>query len=161
MAGEIQVAFTGTLGGDPEIRQAGQKRVLSVSIAQHARVKRGDEWVDGETWWLSASLWERWDGDRYLDNVAASLKKGALVDVRGQVRLESYQTREGAQGQSHKLQLEAIAPSLQFADAQVTKNQAGGRAQQQSGWDAPAGQQSWGQSQSAPAGDQWGQVMDA
>lgn len=160
MAGEVVMSFTGTLGADPEIRQAGNRRVLSVSIAQAARVKRGDQWEAGETWWFAASLWERFEGDPYLDNVAASLRKGDRVDVRGAARFEVYETRDGGQGTKTALNLEAIAPSLQYARAQVAKNPKPGDSGQGAAWGAAPGQaqqQGWGQQQAPQAQQAWGQ----
>jgi len=156
MANEMDVRFTGTITRDVEIRTVGDKRVLGVGLAHSARVKRGDEHVDSETMWLDGSLWERWPGDRRVDNVLASLGKGARVEVVGKLRLEAYEGRNGS-GVSNRLQIESIAPCLEWATAQPVKNERGGARPAGGGWDAPQPQQSWGQPAGSPQGGSWGQ----
>lgn len=162
MANEMDVRFTGTLGRDPEVRQVGDKRVVSLSLVHSARVKRGDEHVDSEPFWMDGSLWERWPGDRRIDNVLASLSKGVRVDVVGKLRSEAYEGRNGS-GVSNRLQVESIAPNLEWATAAPVKNERGGAAQG-SGWGASQGQQGWNApaaSQAAPAAQGWPQGQAA
>lgn len=185
MANEIEMRFTGALGADPEARQVGEKRMVSMRLVHSARVKRGDQWGDSAPWWFDASLWERWAGDRRVENVMESLRKGDRVDVVGVARAEAYTTRDGREGVSYRLQINSIAPSLEYATAAPVKNErreasggsgwsGGGSQAPGQGWNQPQGQQGWGQpaggapstapaAQGEPAADDgagWGQVFE-
>ena len=147
MANEMNVSFVGTIGADPEVRQAGDKRVLSIRLVHSASVKVGDKFEQTEAFWMDGSLWER---GNLIDNVLASLGKGSRVVVSGKLRVEAYQTRDGRDGVSNRLQIDSITPALDWATAQVVKNERGGGSgggrPAGGGWDAPQGQSSWGSS---------------
>ena len=87
----IHASFRGNLGSDPEYKvlDSGAK-VCNVSIAVTPRVKKNDEWVDGETSWLRATSWN------YQADKMATLKKGDNVLVEGVLTLETYAKKDGS-----------------------------------------------------------------
>lgn len=155
MANEMTVQFQANLTADPEVRTVGDREVCSLRLAHNTRTKRGDQWQDDETWYIDASVWARFDGDRFPGNVAASLSKGDSVEVQGRLKREPWESRKGSSGIGYRLMVTSIGPSLLRATAQLTRNEKQGAGQQGgSGWAAPQGQQGWGGSAQSDAGAQ-------
>lgn len=155
MAGEMDVSFKGNLTRDPEVKETRSgKRFASLSIAHQARIKKGDQYGDGDPMFVNATVWARFDGDLWPDNVAASLSKGVQVVVTGRMRLEKWEARDGRTGESLRLEVEDIGPSLQRATAAVERNakrdgamatsDSTGWASSTSSQDAQGGQSGWG-----------------
>jgi single-strand DNA-binding protein len=94
MAGEATVEFVGNVGGEPELRfTPGGDAVCSFSVAVTPRVKRGDEWEDGDTTWFRVSAWRK-DAEALTE----VLRKGDRVRVVGALRVSEYQKRDGTAG---------------------------------------------------------------
>ena len=77
MANEPVITVCGNLTGDPELRfTPNGAAVANLTIASTPRTfdKQANEWVDGETLFLRASVWRE-----AAENVAGSLKKGMRV----------------------------------------------------------------------------------
>lgn len=147
MAGEMTVQLQANLTADPELAQAGGKTVCKLRLAHNTRTKRGDSWENDETWWIDGTVWPRWDGDQWPENVYASLGKGDTVDLSGLLKREPWESRQGNTGISYRLSVRTVAPSLQRATVQITKNERANGQQQASGWGGQSaqGQQGWGQ----------------
>lgn len=98
----------GNLGKDPEVRytQSGQK-ITSFSIASN-RKRGGKE----ETTWFRITVW----GDQF-DNMISHLKKGSMVLVVGELRLDSYVSKEG----ETRYSLEVNASSLHFVPGKASE----------------------------------------
>ncbi|QDK03884.1 ssDNA binding protein [Mycobacterium phage Lewan] len=86
---EIQIQ--GNLTADPELRflESGVA-VAQFSVASTPRVKKGDEWVDGETVFLRTTVWRE-----LAEGAAEALRKGDSVVVIGKLKQRSFETREG------------------------------------------------------------------
>lgn len=76
----INATVSGNLGKDAELRDAGQSRVLSFSVASSAKVK-GEK----TTTWVRCSLW----GKRG-EALAQYLTKGSKVCVAGELSTREY-----------------------------------------------------------------------
>lgn len=163
--GATPITVVGNITGDPELRYTpGGDAVLSWRVASTPRVydKNTQEWVDGETLFLTCNLWRQ-----PAENAAASLAKGMRIIVEGTLKQRSYQTKDGEQRTSYEIEVDEVGPSLRYATAHVTKVAGGqqGHAQgqpqgQQGGYGtqgqggAPGHQGAdWG----ANGGNQWGQ----
>jgi single-strand DNA-binding protein len=141
MSGETVVTVVGHLTADPELRYSQNGvAVANFTVASTERIfdKQSNEWKDGSTLFLRASVWRD-----FAEHVAGSLTKGSRVIAQGRLRQRSYQDREGQQRTSIELEVDEIGPSLRFATAQVTRsdpawNAAQPGAQQQDVW-SPAG----------------------
>ncbi len=153
MAGDTIVTVVGNITSDPELRfLQGGAAVASFTIASTPRAfdRQTNEWKDGETLFLRASIWRE-----AAENVTETLTKGTRVIAQGRLKSRSYETKEGEKRTSMELEIDEIGPSLKYASAKVTrKSNSGGssggnsnqQSQQQGGdWGAPAQSQGgWG-----------------
>lgn len=122
------VTVVGNLAADPEIRYTPQgKAVVEFSIADTPRRfdQQSNSYVDGETNWWRITAW-----DGLAKNLAASVKKGDQVIVIGRQSTSRYKDSNQEDRTSAKITAEFAGPSLQFAQAQVTRvsNNGGGNA---------------------------------
>jgi single-strand DNA-binding protein len=132
------VTITGNLVADPELRfTKSGLAVAAFTIADTPRTfdKATNEWKDGETLFLRASVWRE-----AAENAAESLRKGMRVTATGKLQQRNYETKEGEKRTSIELDVEEVAPSLRYATAAVTRRFKG---------EAKA---------SSPASDPWGAV---
>ena len=121
MANETTICVSGNIVSDPELRfTPNGAAVANLTIASTPRTfdKQANEWVDGETLFLRASVWRE-----AAENVAGSLKKGMRVIVQGRLKSRSYETKEGEKRTSMELEIDEIGPSLRYATATVTRTQ--------------------------------------
>lgn len=142
MAGETQITVVGNLVADVELRfTPSGSAVANFTVASTPRTfdRQSNEWKDGETLFLRASIWRE-----AAENVAESLTKGTRVIVTGRLKSRTYETNEGEKRTVIELEVEEIGPSLRYASAKVTRAQRGdgqqqrGQNRQQSGgWGAP------------------------
>ncbi|HQR80323.1 MAG TPA: single-stranded DNA-binding protein [Actinomycetota bacterium] len=158
MVGEPQINMVGNLVADPELRfTPSGVAAASVRIAVTPRSRDGatGEWRDGETVWLSGTVWRQ-----YAENVAESLTKGTRVIVIGRLKQRSYETREGEKRTVYEVDIDDIGPALRYATAKVQRTSRGGPGAESAKPAAPSGgNDPW----SAPAsggGDAWGGAVD-
>ena len=124
MAGETTITVIGNLTNDPELRfTPSGSAVANFTIASTPRTfdKNKNEWVDGETLFLRASIWRE-----AAENVAESLTKGMRVIVQGRLKSRSYETKEGEKRTVIELEVDEIGPSLKYANAKVNRTQRSG-----------------------------------
>jgi single-strand DNA-binding protein len=163
MAGETVITVVGNLTNDPELRfTPSGSAVANFTVASTPRTfdRQSNEWKDGETLFLRASVWRE-----AAENVAETLTKGTRVIVQGRLKSRSYETKEGEKRTVMELEVDEIGPSLRYASAKVTHTQRSGGGQggfgggnsggfggnQNQGWGAPQSAP-----QSAPQEDPWG-----
>lgn len=90
------ITVTGFVANDLEIRQAGEHRVVEVSVPHTPRRfdKTRNEWVDsGDTTWFSATFW-----NEHAERILTHVEKGRMVTVTGMPDLEVYAKRDGTPG---------------------------------------------------------------
>jgi single-strand DNA-binding protein len=146
-AGDTQITIAGNLVDDPVLRftPTGQA-VASFRVASTPRYldKASNEWKDGESLFLSCSVWRQ-----AAENAAESLQRGMRVIVSGRLKQRSYETKEGEKRTVYEIEVDDVGPSLRNASAKVTKSTRsgggfGGGGQgpggQGGGYGAPAGQ---------------------
>jgi single-strand DNA-binding protein len=141
MAGDTVITLVGNLVEDPTLRFTAQGvPVASFRVASTPRAfdKASGDWKDGETLFMSCSVWRQ-----PAENVAESLQKGMRVIVQGRLKARSYETN-GEKRTVHEIDVEEIGPSLRSATAKVTKVQwqGGGAPAGGGGFGQPSGQQS-------------------
>ena len=118
MAGETQVTVIGNLVDDPELRfTPSGAAVANFRIASTPRTfdKTTQEWKDGETLWLTCSVWRQ-----QAENVAESLQRGMRVIVCGRLKSRSYD-KDGEKRTVFEIDVEEVGPSLKTATAKVQK----------------------------------------
>jgi len=141
MANENMTCLVGNLTGDPELRYTQNGIAVAnftVAVQERKFDKTRNEYVDGDTLFLRASVWRE-----FAENIAGSLTKGTRVIVTGKLRQRSFETKEGEKRSAIELDVDAIGPDLRYATAAVTRVQGGNRPSQATS--AP----------SAPANDAW------
>jgi single-strand DNA-binding protein len=159
MVGEPQINMVGNLVADPELRftpSGVAAASVRIAVTPRSRDNATGEWKDGETVWLSGTVWRQ-----YAENVAESLSKGARVIVIGRLKQRSYETREGEKRTVYEVDIDDIGPALRYATAKVQKTGRGATTtdSSQAAPAAPGGSDPWG----APAsggGDTWGGAVD-
>lgn len=117
---EPQVTIIANVVAKPELRISNNgKPWVSVRLASTPRVKdrNTQEWVDGETLWLSATAY-----DSHAENIAASLDKGMRVIVQGRLSSNTYTDNLGQQRTGLQLQIDEIGTGLRFGQTSYTPN---------------------------------------
>jgi single-strand DNA-binding protein len=116
---ETTLTITGALTADPELRFTPSGiAVANFTIASHARRfdKATNGYVDSEPIFLRCTAWRS-----TAENVAESLTRGARVIVTGNLRSNSYQTREDDKRTTLELTATEVGASLLWATVTVTK----------------------------------------
>jgi single-strand DNA-binding protein len=147
MSGETVITLIGNLTSDPELRfTPSGSAVANFTVASTPRTfdRQTNEWKDGETLFLRASVWRE-----AAENVAESLTKGMRVIVSGRLKSRSYETKEGEKRTVIELEVDEIGPSLKYANAKVNRTQRSGSGGQSSGGQSHG---NWGGNQPATAG---------
>jgi single-strand DNA-binding protein len=123
-AGDTTITLVGNLVDDPELRftPSGQA-VAKFRVASTPRFldKQTNEWKDGESLFLSCSVWRQ-----AAENVAESLQRGMRVIVSGRLKQRSYETKEGEKRTVFEVEVDEVGPSLRNATAKVNKASRGG-----------------------------------
>ena len=84
---DCTITVRGWLGGDVDLRKAGDVPVASFRLACTPRRfnRRTESWSDGETQWYTVSCWRG-----LAENCAKSLRRGDPVVVHGRLQLRPY-----------------------------------------------------------------------
>jgi len=104
---DLSIVVTGFVANELEVRQAGQHRVVEVTVPHTPRKfdKGSSQWVDaGDTVWLVATFW-----NDHADSVINHIGKGDVVTVSGSLEVESYMKRDGTPGARVKVSNPQIA----------------------------------------------------
>jgi single-strand DNA-binding protein len=162
MAGETVITLVGNLVEDPELRfTPSGAAVANFRVASTPRTfdRQNNEWKDGETLFLSCSVWRQ-----AAENVAESLQRGMRVIISGRLKSRSYETREGEKRTVFEIDVDEVGPSLKMATAKVTKTTRSGGGGYGSGssdndpWAtqaSPAAAQSGSGAQGGSSSDPW------
>ncbi|QWY81369.1 ssDNA binding protein [Arthrobacter phage Rizwana] len=126
MAGETTITVIGNLTNDPELRfTPSGSAVANFTIASTPRTfdRQKNEWVDGETLFLRASIWRE-----AAENVAESLTKGMRVIASGRLKSRSFEDNKTQEKRTvMELEVDEIGPSLRYANAKVNRTQRNGQ----------------------------------
>jgi single-strand DNA-binding protein len=116
---ETALTITGSLTADPELRftPAGIA-VANFTVASNARRfdKATNGYVDVEPIFLRCTAWRT-----TAENIAESLSRGVRVIVTGNLKSNSYETREGEKRTSLELNVTEVGASLLWATIKITK----------------------------------------
>lgn len=111
----------GTLGRDPEIKQAGNAKVAIMSIATTRKWKDKDGNAKEETQWHRVVAWEKVAGvfERYT-------KKGSKVMIEGEIQYKEYE-KDGTKKHITEIRVESMEllsppPSQGSASQQSTQS---------------------------------------
>lgn len=115
---DTNVSIVGNLTDDPDLRFTGEGTpVVNFSVAVTPRIRRGDQWEDGDTSFFRCFAWRQ-----LAENIAESLGKGDRVLVHGTLRQRSWETDGGERRSIVEVQADSVGPDLKWATAEPTKN---------------------------------------
>ncbi|MFF7190554.1 single-stranded DNA-binding protein [Streptomyces sp. NPDC008222] len=154
MSGETVITVVGNLVEDPQLAfTPSGAAVAKFRVASTPRTfdKQANEWRDGETLYLSCSVWRQ-----AAEHVAESLQRGTRVIVQGRLKSRSYEDKQGVKRTVFEMDVDEIGPSLRSATAKVTKAGGSGSGkqdyQQARQQQAPAAEDPWASSGGQSAG---------
>ena len=102
---EAYVHITGYVGGDVEYRN-NTTPTGSFRLACTPRLRRGGDWADGETTWLTVTCFRG-----LAENAASSVRRGDPVIVVGRLRTQTWM-KDGAQQERTVLEALTIGHDL-------------------------------------------------
>ena len=102
---EAYVHMTGYVGGDVEYRN-NTLPTASFRLACTPRLRRGGDWTDGETTWLTITCFRS-----LAEHAASSVRKGDPVIVIGRLRTQVW-SRDGVQQERTVLEALTIGHDL-------------------------------------------------
>jgi single-strand DNA-binding protein len=103
MAGEAIITVTGNIGNDPELRVTPQgSSVTSFSVANTPRVKKNNDWEDGETIWYRCFVW-----GKDATGAATELRKGTRVFLQGRFTVDTYVDKEGKERKALEINVDS------------------------------------------------------
>ncbi|MBK5248289.1 MAG: single-stranded DNA-binding protein [Actinomycetales bacterium] len=115
MSNEIEVTVQGYVGKDPTLKKSdGKADFVQLRIGSTPRVRNREDgqWADGSTQWFSVKFW-----GEFAVNVAASVRRGDSVVVRGRLQHEEYITEKGEERWNAVILANAFGPDLKYAIA--------------------------------------------
>ena len=120
----MKVILTGSVGKDPELKfiqgNNGDFAVTRFSVAETERVKKGDEWIDGETHWYNVSC-----TGRLAETIIDVVSKGTRVKVEGELKHFSYEkdgeTKSGIEIRANDI---TLVPTAQKKTNKVKEDEA-------------------------------------
>lgn len=115
----FQVNFSGNIVDEPELRFTPKGTpVCRFTVAVDHRERNADgEWVDGESHFIRCATWER-----LAENVAGTLEKGKRAMVSGNMRVRTYETRQGERRAVVEVTATDVGPSLMWQTAELHGN---------------------------------------
>lgn len=127
MLNETIVTLQGWVGGDVNVRQAGDAQVASFRLGSTPRrySRRTGEWVDGETQWYTVNAWRG-----LAENVAASVRRGDPVVVHGRMNASTWVSTTGSEVTSFEVEATFIGHDLGRGTSVFTRTPARGGDQQ-------------------------------
>jgi single-strand DNA-binding protein len=120
MSGEGILDVVGNLTDDPELRYTKNgTAVCGFAVANTPRAKNAatGTWENEPTVYYNCTVW-----GPPAENVAATLRKGQRVIVKGAIHDDSYTNKEGKKVTGIKVVVEHVGPDLRFATATVTSS---------------------------------------
>ena len=115
MAFNNTITITGNVTREPELRFTPAGAALcEFGVAWNLRKQNGDD----EAMFFNVTCWRS-----LAENVAESIDKGDRVIVTGRLNWRSWETDAGEKRQGVDIQAEEVGPSLQWASADVTRNE--------------------------------------
>lgn len=119
------ITLQGNLGGDVEVRPAGQSRVATFRVACTPRIyqRKTDAWVDGDTQWYRVNAWRA-----LADHCERSLRRGDPVFVHGRLRAQTWTNSAGIEVTSMEVEATVVGHDLNRGTSEFTRAQKGATA---------------------------------
>ena len=116
---DCTITVRGWLGGDVDLRRAGDVPVASFRLACTPRRfnRRTETWSDGATQWYTVTCWRS-----LADNVAHSLRRGDPVVVQGRLDMRKYVNSQGIEVEAMEIDATAVGHDLARGTSQFTRS---------------------------------------
>ncbi|WP_022910869.1 single-stranded DNA-binding protein [Aestuariimicrobium kwangyangense] len=115
---DATISLSGNIGTDVETFTGDDWELARFRLACTPRVRRGGEWTDGETTWISVRA-----SNRLARNVAASLHKGDPVVVTGRLRTHVWQDAEGVKQDRLIVEASSVGHDLNRGTTNFARNE--------------------------------------
>ena len=114
------ITFQGNVGGDVEVRQAGESPVARFRVACTPRryVRKDDAWVDDDTQWYTVSAWRA-----LAEHCGRSLRRGDPVFVQGRLRASTWTNSGGVVMTTYDVEAVVVGHDLNRGTASFTRTQ--------------------------------------
>ncbi len=112
---DAHITVSGNLGTEVEHRSGDGYSRASFRLASTPRLRRGQEWVDGHTTWVTVEC-----SNRVADNARDSLAKGDPVVVFGKLRTHIWVT-EGVRNERLVVEASSLGHDLSRGTSQFTR----------------------------------------
>ncbi len=112
------VTLHGWVGGDVNFREPHGVSVASFRVASTPRLRKGGEWVDGDTTWYSVTVWRQ-----LADNVRGSVRKGDAVIVHGRLRTDTWKREDGELNSSLQIEASLVGHDLSRGTSTFVRTQ--------------------------------------
>lgn len=117
---DSRITITGNLGSDVEHKvlatHNGELQFASFRIASTPRIRRYNDWQDGNTTWFTVNCYRQ-----LAQHVHNSMNKGDPVIVIGKVRTQEWQDSEGNSRSKMVIEAEYVGHNLVMGESQFTK----------------------------------------
>lgn len=118
MFNETMVTLQGNVGGDVQLRQAGESLVANFRVACTPRryLRKSEEWVDGETQWFTVNAWRALG-----EHCDRSLRRGDPVVVHGRLSQRTYINKSSVEVSSFEVEAVFVGHDLSKGVSVFTK----------------------------------------
>jgi single-strand DNA-binding protein len=118
MSNDTMVTLQGYVGGDVQLRRAGETLVAHFRVACTPRryQRRTDEWVDGQTQWYTVNAWRALG-----EHCDRSLRRGDPVIVHGRLNARSYINKSNLEVTSFEVDAFVVGHDLNRGVSQFIK----------------------------------------
>lgn len=115
---ETQISFQGNVGGNVQVRQAGESRVATFRVAATPRryQRSTDAWVDGDTQWYTVNAWRALG-----EHCEQSLRRGDPVFVQGRLRATTWTNSAGIEVTGYEVDAAVVGHDLSRGTAVFTR----------------------------------------
>lgn len=118
MLNETMVTLQGYVGGDVQLRRAGESMVGNFRVACTPRRfhRRTGEWVDGDTQWYTVNAWRALG-----EHCDRSLRRGDPVVVHGRLNQRTYVNKNNVEVTSFEVEALVVGHDLNRGVSQFIK----------------------------------------
>jgi single-strand DNA-binding protein len=124
----LTAQLTGNIGREPEVRffdNGNAVATFSVAVKQPGKKDQATgEWIDADPFWVKVEIW-----GKAAQSAADQLKKGDLVFVVGDGKLEEFTKRDGTPGSAFVVKFARCEKLKSAGQGQQQQAQAGSYAQ--------------------------------
>ena len=117
---DTQISFTGNVGGDVTVRQAGEARVATFRVAATPRhfQRSTNTWVDGETQWYTVHAWRTLGA-----HCERSLRRGDPVVVQGRLKAQTWTNANGVEVTTFEVDAHVVGHDLNRGTTEFRRSQ--------------------------------------